>query len=325
MILTLSTCYGTSWKWKVHFLCNYDDSLSNNWKKSSFSKLNPAAEKFEYEPTIDIRDLITLEDVMEELDYGPNGGLIYCLEFLLNNIDWLEEEIGTYDDDYLIIDCPGQIELYTHFPIMRRLCEQLSRWNLNICGVYCLESQFIEDKNKYFSGVLSAMSAMVNLEIPHINVMTKMDLIQGDYGNKSKNDEEDENNGGDLNDFNNNQDENNKKKLTKKQRRRLQEQKKERIMTERELERYLDPDPLLIAEEAGRVTDGGEVTSRMAKFQALNQAIVQLIDDYSMVSFIPLNITDEDSVEYVLSSVDHAMQYGEDLEPKEPDDKVEFD
>lgn len=35
-----------------------------------------------------------------------------------------------------------------------------------------------------------------------------------------------------------------------------------------------------------------------------------------MVSFIPLNITDEDSVEYVLSSVDHAMQYGEDLEPK---------
>ena len=60
--------------------------------------LDPAAEHFEYEPTIgkcidpwqyylcllmmlqDIRELITLEDVMEELDYGPNGGLIYCLE-----------------------------------------------------------------------------------------------------------------------------------------------------------------------------------------------------------------------------------------------------
>lgn len=35
-----------------------------------------------------------------------------------------------------------------------------------------------------------------------------------------------------------------------------------------------------------------------------------------MVSFIPLNITDEDSIEYVLSSIDNAMQYGEDLEPK---------
>ena len=35
-----------------------------------------------------------------------------------------------------------------------------------------------------------------------------------------------------------------------------------------------------------------------------------------MVSFIPLNITDEDSVEYVLSTIDNAIQYGEDLEPK---------
>jgi GPN-loop GTPase len=37
-----------------------------------------------------------------------------------------------------------------------------------------------------------------------------------------------------------------------------------------------------------------------------------------MVSFIPLNIEDEDSIEYVLSHADNAVQYGEDLEPKEP-------
>lgn len=42
--------------------------------------LDPAADKFEYPPTIDIRDLISLEDVMEEMEFGPNGGLIYCFE-----------------------------------------------------------------------------------------------------------------------------------------------------------------------------------------------------------------------------------------------------
>jgi GTPase SAR1 family protein len=42
--------------------------------------LDPAAERFDYEPTLDIRDLINLEDVMEELEFGPNGGLIYCFE-----------------------------------------------------------------------------------------------------------------------------------------------------------------------------------------------------------------------------------------------------
>ena len=44
--------------------------------------LDPAAdpESFEYAPSIDIRELISLEDVMSELKYGPNGGLLYCFE-----------------------------------------------------------------------------------------------------------------------------------------------------------------------------------------------------------------------------------------------------
>ena len=27
--------------------------------------------------------------------------------YLLENMDWLEEELGDYDNDYLIFDCPG--------------------------------------------------------------------------------------------------------------------------------------------------------------------------------------------------------------------------
>jgi hypothetical protein len=40
------------------------------------------------------------------------------------------------------------------------------------------------------------------------------------------------------------------------------------------------------------------------------------LDDFNMVSFIPLDPTVETSVELALSHVDNAMQYGEDLEPK---------
>jgi GPN-loop GTPase len=42
--------------------------------------LDPAAESFQYEPSVDIKNLISLEDVMGELGYGPNGGLVYCFE-----------------------------------------------------------------------------------------------------------------------------------------------------------------------------------------------------------------------------------------------------
>ncbi|CAI7149980.1 CPS_collapsed_G0003380.mRNA.1.CDS.1 [Saccharomyces cerevisiae] len=52
------------------------------------------------------------------MDLGPNGALIYCFEYLLKNLDWLDEEIGDFNDEYLIFDCPGQIELYTHIPVL---------------------------------------------------------------------------------------------------------------------------------------------------------------------------------------------------------------
>jgi hypothetical protein len=88
-------------------------------------------------------------------------------------MDWLEEELGDYENDYLIIDCPGmcpslviqtkaltrlthlgQIELYTHHPFFPVLISNLKRLDIRTCAVYLLESQFIEDKYKFFRSVL---------------------------------------------------------------------------------------------------------------------------------------------------------------------------
>lgn len=57
--------------------------------------------------TADVRDCVSLDDVVEEMDLGPNGGLLYAMEYLAENMDWLREEVGEYEDDYLLIDCPG--------------------------------------------------------------------------------------------------------------------------------------------------------------------------------------------------------------------------
>ena len=46
-----------------------------------------------------------------------------------------------------------------------------------MCGVFLIDSQFVVDCSKFFAGILTALSAMIQLEIPHINVMSKMDLL----------------------------------------------------------------------------------------------------------------------------------------------------
>lgn len=147
--------------------------------------LDPAAEHFDYQPLVDIRELIQLDDAMEdqELHYGPNGGLVFCLEYLIENQDWLKDQLcgedveGDPDDDYIIFDMPGQIELYTHLKVGRQLADLLQAWNFRVCSVFLIDSQFMIDGAKFLSGTMTALSVMVNMELPHVNVLSKMDLL----------------------------------------------------------------------------------------------------------------------------------------------------
>ena len=51
------------------------------------------------------RELIGIEDVMEDEDLrlGPNGGLVFCMEHLVENFEWLHEAMDPHDDDYFLI------------------------------------------------------------------------------------------------------------------------------------------------------------------------------------------------------------------------------
>eukprot|EP00095_Tigriopus_kingsejongensis_P004475 maker-scaffold168_size293125-snap-gene-1.74 protein:Tk04475 transcript:maker-scaffold168_size293125-snap-gene-1.74-mRNA-1 annotation:"hypothetical protein KGM_08614" len=104
---------------KSHYCSRLVESVNVRGRSMHVVNLDPAAEHFDYAPLADIRDLIQLDDVMEdgELKFGPNGGLVFCLEFLLENISWLEDILTEVEDDYILFDCPGQIELYTHLPL----------------------------------------------------------------------------------------------------------------------------------------------------------------------------------------------------------------
>lgn len=222
--------------------------------------LDPAAEDFNYPVSFDIRDLVPLEDVMDEMKLGPNGGLLYCMEYLEENLDeWLGEELAGYgEEDYLIFDCPGQIELYSHVSAFKSLVDWLKAQGWAVCVVYCLDSQFVSEVSKFVAGSLQAMSAMVLLELPHLNVLTKVDLLTPD--------------------------------------------------SKKALEQFLHPETRLLLDELQASTG--------SRFRKLNEAISQLIDDWSMISFSPLDYSEEDSIAYVLSQVDTAIQFGEDAEVK---------
>ncbi|KAK7443249.1 hypothetical protein VKT23_015845 [Stygiomarasmius scandens] len=149
----------------------------------SVVNLDPANENIPYPCTIDISSLITLQDVMEEHGLGPNGGMLYCMEYLEANFDWLEEKLKELGPEaYVLFDLPGQVELSTNHESVKRVVEKLGkRCGFRLAAVHLCDAHYVTDASKYISVLLLSLRTMLHLELPHINVLSKVDLLN-QYG-----------------------------------------------------------------------------------------------------------------------------------------------
>lgn len=106
--------------------------LSGLGRKVAVVNLDPANEALPYQCEVDLTELITLQDAMEKLRLGPNGSLVYCMEFLEKNVEWLHTQLEKYRGHYMLFDCPGQVELYTHHRSIKNIAAQLQKWNIKV-------------------------------------------------------------------------------------------------------------------------------------------------------------------------------------------------
>ncbi|CRK30360.1 hypothetical protein BN1708_000892 [Verticillium longisporum] len=143
----------------------------------SVVNLDPANENANYPKAIDIRSIAKLEDIMARDRLGPNGGILYALEELEHNIDWLEEGLKELGDDYVIFDCPGQVELYTHHSSLRNIFLRLQKLGYRLVVVHLSDSFCLTQPSLYISNLLLSLRAMLQMDLPHINVLSKIDKV----------------------------------------------------------------------------------------------------------------------------------------------------
>ncbi|NXD31447.1 GPN2 GTPase, partial [Spelaeornis formosus] len=214
--------------------------------------LDPANEQLPWRCELDIGELVALPDVMDALALGPNGGLLYCMEYLAANGDWLRERLRQLRGHYVLFDCPGQVELYTHHRALRDVFAQLTKWGFRLAAVHLVDSHYCTDPGKFISVLCTSLSTMLHVELPHVNVLSKMDLIE-QYGRLAFN----------LDYYT-------------------------EVLDLSYLVDHLASDPFF------------------RNFRRLNEKLVEVIQDYSLVSFVPLNIQDKQSMHRVVQAVDKA-------------------
>ena len=63
---------------------------------------------------------------------------------------------------------------------MKDISKKLKKLGFNIISIFCMDCTFTTEYSKYISGCSLALACMVQLELPHLNILTKADLIKNE-------------------------------------------------------------------------------------------------------------------------------------------------
>jgi len=142
---------------------------------ASALNLDPGVESLPYRPDVDVRDYVDIVQIMKQYDLGPNGSMIMANDLIATKIDDIQNEIHGVNPDYLIVDTPGQIELFAY-----RASGPFFIQNIDACektNIFLYDGTMIVSPSNFISISLLATSIKLRLGLPTINVMTKTDLI----------------------------------------------------------------------------------------------------------------------------------------------------
>jgi GTPase SAR1 family protein len=138
--------------------------------------LDPGAVSLPYEPDVDVRNFLNIEEIMNRYQLGPNGALILASDLLATRLNDLQEEMDQSTPDYVVIDTPGQIELFA----FRESGPYIIR-NLRVddfAVVFLFDSSLVSSPVNFISVDLLSASVQLRLGAPQIPVLSKTDLFK---------------------------------------------------------------------------------------------------------------------------------------------------
>lgn len=138
--------------------------------------LDPGAEDLPYDPDIDIRDWISLSDVMKEYGLGPNGAQIVGADMIALNAQEIREVMDTYECDYFIIDTPGQIELFAFRRSSREIVNTLGGDRSMVCFLF--DPILSKQPTGFVSLLLMAITTQLRFDTPYFPVLSKSDILK---------------------------------------------------------------------------------------------------------------------------------------------------
>ncbi len=166
---------GTAGSGKSLLSSKLQSYYSKNGAFAAILNLDPGVESMPYTCDVDVRDHVDYVSIMQEYELGPNGAMVMANDLIASKIDDIKNEVNQVNPDYLIVDTPGQIELFAYRSSGRFIVDNLSSDEKT--NVFLFDGSLITSPVNFVSIALLATSIRLRLNLPTINVLTKTDLI----------------------------------------------------------------------------------------------------------------------------------------------------
>lgn len=163
---------------KTYLTKAFSDWLDSRRVDHLTINLDPGADYVPYSADIDVREWFTLEDVMQKYNVGPNGAQIICSDLLVTLLDDIKFEVDLSSPSFVLIDTPGQMEIFTVRKSSKLIIEALGKERSAM--VFLFDPVVSKTPLGFLSQLFMANSAVFRLEIPQINVLSKCDTLKED-------------------------------------------------------------------------------------------------------------------------------------------------
>ena len=166
---------GTAGYGKSLLTSKLQDYYSRNGAFSAILNLDPGVDNMPYTCDVDVRDYVDYVSIMQQYELGPNGAMVMANDLIASKIDDIQNDVNKVNPDYLIVDTPGQIELFAYRSSGRFIVDNISTEEKT--NVFLFDGSLITSPVNFVSIALLATSIRLRLNLPTINVLTKTDLI----------------------------------------------------------------------------------------------------------------------------------------------------
>jgi GTPase SAR1 family protein len=158
-------------------------------KRSYFINLDPAVNSVPYAANIDIRDTVNYKEVMAQYGLGPNGGILTSLNLFSTRFDQVIHllEKRADDLDYIFIDTPGQIEVFT-WSAGGQIISEILGATFPTCILYVVDTPRCTSPTTFMSNMLYASSILFKTFLPVVCTFNKEDVVPSEFAQEWIND-----------------------------------------------------------------------------------------------------------------------------------------